>query len=145
MRWSRLLTTIVLAAFLMLSLPAPQIWAQNEGVDLSQPANLSQSGGTYDPIAAVDSDGVMHVAWRDSDNRFFYSRSTEDGWQEPRWVTYPFTYASLMGLQIPAPTLVGGLYGRLAMLWFGANNTLRSSTISADNLGHQHRLDLHPT
>jgi len=135
MRWSRLLTTIALAAFIMLSLPALQTRAQTEGVDLSSPANLSQSGGTYDPIAAVDSDGVMHVAWRDSDNRFFYSRSTEDGWQEPRWVTYPFTYASLMGLQIPAPTLVGGLYGRLAMLWYGDNNTLRSSTISAVNLG----------
>ena len=135
MRWSRLLTSIALAAFLVLSLPAPQTRAQIEGIDLSQPVNVSQSGGTFDPIAAVDSDGVLHVSWRDSDNRFFYTRSTKDGWQQPLWITYPFTHASLLGLQIPAPTLVGGLHGRLAMLWFGENNGLRSSSISAASLG----------
>ncbi len=135
MRWTRLLTTIALAAFWMVSMPAPQTRAQTESVDFGQPVNLSQSGGTFDPIAAVDSDGVLHVSWRDSDNRFFYSRLTEDGWQQPRWVTYPFVYSSLLGLQIPAPTLVGGLSGRLAMLWYGENNALRSSSIAADNLG----------
>jgi hypothetical protein len=119
----------------------PQVMAQVEEMEWSTPANLSQSGAVSDILVLEDSEGVMHVLWRDEIAGFVYSRREDDSWTTPVTVTLP-SVAELTQQQESAgvaaelfvPHLQADAAGRIHAFWLDGEAALRHSAVAADSV-----------
>jgi hypothetical protein len=87
-------------------------FAQGSGDEWSVPENLSQSGGTKDPLLVVDSEGQFHTLWIDENLGSVYTTS-EDGieWSEPTPVELPSKEIK--------PKIVADNSGFIHIFWLG--------------------------
>lgn len=68
------------------------LWAQQDDVAWAEPINLSQSGGTTNPIQVMDNSGALHVFWQDNYlDAYVYQQNEAGVWSAPITVTVPFT------------------------------------------------------
>jgi hypothetical protein len=71
--------------------PLPPVSAQGDAGDWITPVNLSRSGNSSNSNMVVDSHGIVHVFWADSNLGEMYTRFEEDGWSQPVAVDFPFS------------------------------------------------------
>jgi hypothetical protein len=131
----------ILIAFLWLLLwanPASRAAGQSGGTEWTTPVNLSQSGAAGDVVAVEDSEGTIHVLWRDEIAGFVYTRSEDEGWAAPATVELPFV-AELTEQQESAgviaalfvPQLRADTSGRIHAFWLNEEGTLLHSRVPA--------------
>ncbi len=86
------------------------LWAQQSGLEWSEPENLSQSGATTSPMMAVDNSGALHIFWQDTYAEAYVYRHNMGGiWSTPVTVTLPFT--------MTMPNLVIDANDRMHAFW----------------------------
>jgi len=90
-----------------------QIW--------SDPVNLSNSGGSLDPIMVVDTRGTIHVIWVDRFDGYKYVESADGGvkWTSPKIVDYPFSPKD-----DGRPVFIANINGGIQIFWKDKNNAL---------------------
>ncbi len=95
----------------------------------SDPINLSNSGGSSNPVLVLDTLGKMHAIWVDEFDGYRYAKS-EDGsvWTTSKKVGYPFFSKGL------APLLVPGPRGFIHVFWQSFEKRLIYSQGHSDNL-----------
>ena len=96
----------------------------------SDPVNLSNSGGSSDPVLVVDANGVIHVIWVDQFDGYKYAKSV-DGvtWTLPETVNYPFSPKD-----DSRPILVAGENGAINVFWKNSKNALYYSQAQSGTL-----------
>jgi hypothetical protein len=132
--------TLVAILALVISLSSllgdvPQAYAQSSSI-WNEPINLSNSGGTLNPVIVIDSLGVRHVFWIDGTGEttepvtYRYTRS-EDGstWSSPSLVNFPFNTA--VGASLPV--LLSGQNGLIYAFWQDRNESLIFGRTSSEN------------
>lgn len=102
------------------------------------PHNLSRSGANSEPQMVRDSEGVLHVIWRDTTGGFVYTRQQAREWLPPQPVELPFgTRRFFPDLRAESPTplftplLLADGNGRLHALWIDDEATLYYSSVAA--------------
>ena len=79
------LVALWFAGTLVITCAAPQrAAAQAPDEAWATPVNLSHSGATTDPAMVIDSNGVVHVIWRDASADYIYTRLEGGEWSTPR-------------------------------------------------------------
>jgi len=107
----------------MVSAQTSQVW--------SDPINLSNSGGTLDPILIIDTRGVFHAIWVDQFDGYKYTES-KDGvnWTSPQTVLYPFSPKN-----DSRPVIVTNVNGGIQIFWKDKASTLYYSQAQPETLG----------
>lgn len=108
-------------------IPGSSTLAQTDSSTWSPPVNLSQSGGTNDPLIVRDSQGVIHVAWLDAFDGFVYTRSSGEGWSTPLPAEFPFDPY--------LPELFPDPQGNIHAFWLDEEDGLFYSRSSSANFG----------
>ena len=105
----------------------------------SEPINLSQTGGTDEPVMVADSGGTVHVLWQDLLEGFVYTRGDGRQWSAPQAIRPPFGRAVQQAegaSRAPAtphsPTLVAGAENAIHALWADDSGALFHSSVAAD-------------
>ncbi len=116
------LSLVFSSALILMSLlfgPVSAGMAQ-QGVDWTEPVNLSLSGLAKDPILFIDFQGTLHTIWTDDDRRYKYSRSTDDGatWETPRTASFPFN------IKGPMPRFISDPTGAIHIFWLDRDGSL---------------------
>ena len=117
---------LVIAFSLAFSIPL-EAKAQSTVDDASTPINLSQSGGANKPKLVIDSEGVIHVLWKDTFEGIVSTRNDLEGWNDPLTGTYPFETA--------IPKLLSDSEGNIHAFWTNERSQLTYSNITAQNFG----------
>jgi hypothetical protein len=135
----RLSALLIISLLLLLwAKPASRAAGQSGGTEWTTPVNLSQSGAAGDVVAVEDSEGTIHVLWRDEIAGFVYTRSEDEGWASPATVELPFV-AELTEQQESAgeaaelfvPQLEADTSGRVHAFWLNEEGTLLHSRVPA--------------
>ncbi|MBE9475313.1 MAG: exo-alpha-sialidase [Chloroflexi bacterium] len=82
----------------------------------SDPVNLSQSGSASDPVVMVDSDGLIHILWKDEFAGLVYAFGEGTEWSIPTPVVLPAEEA--------IPFLIADSDGNFHALWRDIDNRL---------------------
>lgn len=133
---------ILFLLLLLLGNPVSPATAERDGTEWTTPVNLSQSGAAGDVVVVEDSEGIIHVLWRDEIAGFVYTRSEDEGWATTATVALPFV-AELTGQQESAgavaelfvPQLRADTSGRIHAFWLNEAGTLLYSVVPANTFG----------
>jgi hypothetical protein len=106
---------ITLILILVFGIVASKVQAQSIN-SWSDPVNLSQSGSASDPVAMVDSDGLIHVLWKDEFAGLVSAFGEGSEWSIPAPVVIPAEEA--------IPFLIADLDGNFHALWRDIDNRL---------------------
>lgn len=101
-----------------------RIWAQTETGIWREPINISRSGSATDPVMVVDSNGTIHIVWRDAFLGYVYAKRGGDDWSEPEDVSLPFEMKSLL--------LLADEEGFIHAFWLDETNSLMYSWVNAE-------------
>jgi hypothetical protein len=133
--------SVFLTATLLLLLwtvPASRAAGQIDGTEWTTPVNLSQSGAAGDVVAVEDSEGIIHVLWRDTIAGFIYARSEDQGWTVPAAVQLPFVAelteqqgSAGMTAELFVPKLRADTNGHIHAFWRNEEATLLHSAVPA--------------
>lgn len=107
------------------------VTAQSLANNWSTPVNLSQSGAGSDPAMVVDSDGIVHVLWRDDYADVVYTKWDGSAWSEPVAIAAPFTEYT--------PRLFADGLGNLHAFWVEVSDeeyTLKYSKITSTGVAN---------
>ena len=112
------LTLLLLAAVLIANAGVKSLrgFAQSTEESWTDPINLSHSGSTSDPVAVVDSNGKIHVIWKDEFADWVYTSGNEAGWSKPVAADYVFTDQ--------VPHLYSDASGGIQVLWIDEEGAL---------------------
>jgi hypothetical protein len=108
-------------------LPGSTSLAQTDSSTWSPPVNLSQSGGTTDPLIVRDTQGIIHVAWLDALDGFVYTRSNGESWSTPSPAEFPFDPYF--------PELFSDSQGNIHAFWLDEEDGLFYSRSTSANFG----------
>ena len=115
--------------------------AQSTEDPWTNPVNLSESGGTKDPLIVIDTIGITHVVWEDAFNGTVYSKFENSQWSEPLAVTFPFSNPVAgqqpggQGVNNQPVFIVDGT-GRIYAFWTDINNQLYVGSVASDLFGN---------
>lgn len=101
----------------------------------STPVNLSQSGGTTNPVIVEDASGVVHVVWQDASvvgdeeiaARSGYASNNGDEWDTAHLVEFPFSPY--------VPLLVADINNWVHAFWIDGEGSLLASRVSGSIFG----------
>ena len=106
---------IALILTIAIGIVASTVQAQSTN-SWSDPVNLSQSGSASDPVVMVDSDGLIHILWKDEFAGLVYAFGEGTEWSIPTPVVLPAEEA--------IPFLIADLDGNFHALWRDIENRL---------------------
>lgn len=108
-----LVVNLLLSAVFIMPLGVEGATAQTP-VSWSSPTNLSHSGSASDPTFAIDSNGTIHVLWRDDQAGYYYVSGNGLQWQDPLRVEVPFADE--------APKMLADDIGFIHLFWRGSSD-----------------------
>ena len=127
--------------------------AQGTGTRWSSPVNLSRSGSATNPVAFMDSEGLIHLFWTDAFSGLMHAEGDLNTWSEPQAVAYamdrvtrllipklPEAQADRM-IILDTPRLIPALNGRIHAFWQTQENQLYYSQVSPAGIGIRQNWD----
>jgi hypothetical protein len=124
----KIITVLILISFWVSILPGQQIYAQTSIPNWSEPTNVSQTGGTTDPVFVVDAFDNLHVFWDDIYSDQGYTRWDGEQWASSSTATFNFGLAK--------PHIFADQNGFLHAFWINELNTLLYSRVLALEAGN---------
>ena len=112
--------------------------AQSDENAWEKPINLSQSGGTNNPIVVPGANGVLHALWQDRYAGLIYRRFNGKDWEPAIVGEFPFgvvqSDAQRVVLRISLLQLFSGKNGLIHAFWVDAEGHLLYSHVNGDDM-----------
>ena len=105
--------------------------AQTNGIDWSEPINVSRSGSASSPKIVVDAGGNFHLFWQDEFSGIIYSTGDGKNWIQPVPGTFPFDTT------LEKVEFLAGPSGLLHAVWRDSTNVLLYSAVPSESAGLQ--------
>ncbi|HET9905174.1 MAG TPA: sialidase family protein [Anaerolineales bacterium] len=131
------------AAFITIMAPSWVI-AQSTDDSWTDPLNLSHSGIAQNPSIVTDTDGVVHVVWRDDFGKYIYTRFEENQWSAPKTTDWdivfnwspPLTSDDQIAIYTgPNPLFVSGPGEYVFAFWVSPQGGLFTSKLENQKIG----------
>jgi hypothetical protein len=139
------LVRLLFASVLFIAFLTPSwVFAQSADDVWAEPLNLSRSGVAEDPAIVIDSEGVVHVVWRDDLANYVYTRLDGDEWRTPETTNLDLLFrvpipgesvepSQLSNYSGPNPLFIAGPDRYVFAFWITPQGGVFTSLVESQN------------